>query len=121
LGASPTPTLSVVAVLLLYYVVVVFLLTYYAVAVQLKTGGTAGDSIPDSWCVDSTGASKSYTWTVGQTIANSNILVSRLNITGNDTYFLYIAAEKIILSNGDSIQAQVSANTVTSTVSYTSI
>ena len=57
----------------------------------------------------------------GQTIANSNILVSSLNITGNDTYFLYIAAEKIILSNGDSIQAQVSANTVTSTVSYTSI
>ena len=57
----------------------------------------------------------------GQTIANSNILVSSLNITGNDTYFLYIAAEKIILSNGDSIQAQVSSNTVTSTVSYTSI
>jgi hypothetical protein len=57
----------------------------------------------------------------GQTIANSNILVSSLNITGNDTYFLYIAAEKIILANGDSIQAQVSANTVTSTVSYTSI
>jgi hypothetical protein len=57
----------------------------------------------------------------GQTIANSNILVSSLNITGNDTYFLYIAAEKIILANGDSIQAQVSSNTVTSTVSYTSI
>jgi hypothetical protein len=57
----------------------------------------------------------------GETIANSNILVSSLNITGNDTYFLYIAAEKIILANGDSIQAQVSANTVTSTVSYTSI
>lgn len=43
----------------------------WAVAVQLKTGGTAGDAIPDSWCVDSTGASKSYTWTAGQTIANS--------------------------------------------------
>lgn len=57
----------------------------------------------------------------GETIANSNILVSSLNITGNDTYFLYIAAEKIILANGDSIQAQVSSNTVTSTVSYTSI
>ena len=57
----------------------------------------------------------------GQTIANSNILVSSLNIQANDTYFLYIAAEKIILANGDSIQASVSANTVTSTVSYTSI
>lgn len=43
----------------------------YAVAVQLKTGGTAGDAIPDSWCVDSTGNSKAYTWTAGQTIANS--------------------------------------------------
>lgn len=43
----------------------------YAVAVQLKTGGTAGDTIPDSWCVDSAGASKSYTWATAQTIANS--------------------------------------------------
>ncbi len=43
----------------------------YAVAVQLKTGGTAGDAIPDSWCVDSSGVSKSYTWTAGQTIADS--------------------------------------------------
>jgi hypothetical protein len=57
----------------------------------------------------------------GETIANSNMLVSSLNIQGNDTYFLYIAAEKIILGNGDSVQAIVSANTVTSTVSYTSI
>ena len=57
----------------------------------------------------------------GETIANSNILISNLNITGNDTYFLYIAAEKIILANGDSIQAQTSSNSVTSTVSYTSI
>lgn len=50
----------------------------YAVAVQLKTGGTAGDAIPDSWCVDSTGASQAYTWTAGQTIANSiNVSVCR--------------------------------------------
>ncbi len=57
----------------------------------------------------------------GQTPANSNMLVSSLNIQANDTYFLYIAAEKIILSNGDSVQAIASANTVTSTTSYTSI
>ena len=57
----------------------------------------------------------------GQTVANSNMLVSSLNIQGNDTYFLYIAAEKIILANGDSVQASVSANTVTSTTSYTTI
>lgn len=57
----------------------------------------------------------------GQTTANSNMLISSLNIQANDTYFLYIAAEKIILGNGDSVQAIVSANTVTSTTSYTSI
>jgi prepilin-type N-terminal cleavage/methylation domain-containing protein len=43
----------------------------YAVAVQLKTGGTAGDAIPDSWCVDSAGSSKAYTWLTAETIANS--------------------------------------------------
>ena len=57
----------------------------------------------------------------GDTIANSNMLISNLTIQGNDTYFLYIAAEKIILSNGDSLQAIANANTVTSTTSYTSI
>lgn len=43
----------------------------WAAAVTLKTGGTPADSIPDSWCVDSTGQSKAYTWTGVQTIANS--------------------------------------------------
>ena len=57
----------------------------------------------------------------GQTVANSNMLVSSLNFQGQDTYFLYIAAEKLILGNGDSVQANVSANTVTSTTSYTTI
>ena len=57
----------------------------------------------------------------GDTPANSNMLISNLTIQGNDTYFLYIAAEKIILGNGDSIQAIANANTVTSTTSYTSI
>ena len=43
----------------------------WAVAVALKTGGTAADAVADTWCVDSTGQSKSYTWTAGQAIANS--------------------------------------------------
>ncbi len=43
----------------------------WAVAVQLKTGGTAADTTPDSWCVDSLGASKSYNWATSETIANS--------------------------------------------------
>jgi prepilin-type N-terminal cleavage/methylation domain-containing protein len=43
----------------------------WAVAIQLKTGGTANDAIADSWCADNTGMSKSYIWTTGQTIADS--------------------------------------------------
>jgi prepilin-type N-terminal cleavage/methylation domain-containing protein len=45
--------------------------TAWAMAAQLKTGGTAGDTTVDSYCVDSTGAAKVYTYTAGQTIANA--------------------------------------------------
>lgn len=37
----------------------------WAVAAQLKTGGTAGDTTPDSFCVDSTGQGKTYTYAGG--------------------------------------------------------
>jgi hypothetical protein len=57
----------------------------------------------------------------GETIANSNMLISNITLTGNDTYFLYTAAEKLILGNGDSIQVISNANSITSTTSYTSI
>lgn len=43
--------------------------TKWAAAVQLKTGGTAADAIPDSWCVDNTGQGKSYTYAAAETIA----------------------------------------------------
>lgn len=43
----------------------------WAAVVTLKTGGTANDAIPDTWCVDSTGASKTDTWATGETIADS--------------------------------------------------
>lgn len=43
----------------------------WAIAVGLKTGGTTADTIPDSWCVDSTGASKQYAWLAAQTLTNS--------------------------------------------------
>ncbi len=45
--------------------------TAWVVAVQLKTGGTAGDTIPDSFCVDSTGQGKTYTYAAAETIANA--------------------------------------------------
>ena len=45
----------------------------WAVAAQLDTsdGVSPAGPLPDSWCVDSSGGSKAYTWTAGQTIANS--------------------------------------------------
>lgn len=43
----------------------------YVIIIQLKTGGTAGDSIPDTLCVDSIGNSKSFTYATGQTIDNA--------------------------------------------------
>lgn len=43
----------------------------WAIAATLKTGGTAGDTTVDSFCVDSTGNSKSLTWSTGQTIAEA--------------------------------------------------
>jgi len=47
----------------------------WAVAVTLRSsdGATSGSSntLPDSWCVDSGGASKSYAWASGESIVNS--------------------------------------------------
>ena len=45
--------------------------TTWAMAATLKTGGTAGDSTADSYCVDSTGNSKSIVWTGVQTIGDA--------------------------------------------------
>ena len=47
----------------------------WAIAVKLKSsdGATSGSSntLPDSWCVDSGGAGKSYAWASGETIADA--------------------------------------------------
>jgi prepilin-type N-terminal cleavage/methylation domain-containing protein len=43
----------------------------WAMAAQLKTSVSATDALVDSYCIDSTGASKSYVYTTGQTIANA--------------------------------------------------
>jgi hypothetical protein len=56
------------------------------------------------------------------TADTTNIVYSNLQLTANDTYQLYLGGEKLLLSNGDTIQ--VSANTatsVTAVTSYTSI
>ena len=58
----------------------------------------------------------------GDTAANTNIVLSGLEILTQDTYQFYAASEKLLLSNGDSIHADASANSaVTVITSYTSI
>ena len=50
----------------------------------------------------------------------TNRIIKELSIDGSDTYIL--SAEKIVLSNGDTIQAKASAATsIYATVSYVSI
>jgi len=56
----------------------------------------------------------------------TNLHLIGLEITASgantgDTYQLYSGGEKLLLGNGDSIQASSSANTVTAITSYTSI
>lgn len=56
----------------------------------------------------------------GDTAGNTNIVYSNYSITSYNT--LIINTEKFILGNGDSVYANVSANTsVTATVSYIGI
>jgi len=58
----------------------------------------------------------------GNTAGNLNLVLSQIEIATLDTYQLYAAGEKLLLSNGDSIQANANANNSISTVtSYTTI
>ena len=63
----------------------------------------------------------------GSTAGNLNIVITQLELTasGNgtgDTYQLYAGGEKLLLSNGDSIQVNASANnSITTVTSYTTI
>lgn len=58
----------------------------------------------------------------GNVAGNLNLAVSELDITTKDTYQFYAASEKLLLSNGDAIAVDASAdNAITAVVSYTSI
>lgn len=52
----------------------------------------------------------------GGTASNVNIVLSAIGLTANDTYQLYAGSEKLVLSNGDSIQVDASANNSVATV-----
>lgn len=58
----------------------------------------------------------------GNTAANTNIVLTSIEILSQDTYQLYAASEKLLLSNGDAIWVDASANSAVATVtSYTSV
>jgi len=62
----------------------------------------------------------------GGTADVTNLHLIGLEITANgantgDTYQVYAGGEKLLLGDGDTIQASSSANTVTAITSYTSI
>jgi hypothetical protein len=62
-----------------------------------------------------------YVVPAGDTAGNTNIVLSELDITTKDTYQFYAGGEKLLLSNGDALVANVSANAaVTTVVSYLS-
>jgi hypothetical protein len=58
----------------------------------------------------------------GGTANSINTILASIQINTLDTYQLYAGGEKLLLSNGDTVQVDASANTAISAVtSYTSI
>lgn len=63
-----------------------------------------------------------YTVPSGETAGNLNAILSNIEIAAGDTYQLYAGGEKLLLSNGDSIQADANAdNVLNSVASFTGI
>ena len=63
-----------------------------------------------------------YVVRAASTPSQNNIVMSTLPLQSGDTYQLYQAAEKLLLSTGDAIYATCSnATSVTAVVSYTNI
>jgi len=99
--------------------------------------GNVGSSVGNAYV---SSGNTAITWlsfcnhTAGNVIANvyvvpsgasagvSNQILANLLITAGDTYQIYSAAEKILLGNGDSVQANANiANAINSVTSYTSV
>jgi hypothetical protein len=58
----------------------------------------------------------------GSSANTQNLILTNIEITGNDTYQLYAASEKLLLNNNDSIQAVAnSTSNLNAVVSYTTI
>jgi len=58
----------------------------------------------------------------GDSASNENIIIKNLVITEGDTHQLYAASEKILLSDGDEVQAfSNNATSINAVIGYTSI
>lgn len=58
----------------------------------------------------------------GDTAGNTNVTLLQIEIATLDTYQLYAGNEKLLLGNGDSIQANTNAaSSITAVCSYTSV
>ena len=56
----------------------------------------------------------------GDTAGNTNVMLLQIEIASLDTYQLYAGGEKLLLSNGDSVQANSNAaSSITTVCSYT--
>ena len=76
-----------------------------------------------SICNHSAGNVVAYVVPSGDSAANVNLVLSSLLITAGDTYQFYAGGEKLLMSNGDSVQADanVGLGNVSVVTSYTSI
>ena len=96
--------------------------TTAASAVYTSTGNTAITFA--SLCNYSTGNITANVYVVpsGNAVGNLNVIIKNLEITPGDTYQLYAGGEKLLLSNGDTLQANANVNnSVTTVVSFTTI
>ena len=97
------------------------LLTTSGNTVYLSTGNTVVTWV--SLCNYSSSNVNANVFVVpnGGTPTTTNIIAANVEIGAGDTFQLYMGNEKLVLSNGDTIQANVASNTaISTTVSYTS-
>lgn len=72
---------------------------------------TAGNVVANVFVVPNSGSA-----------GNLNCILSEIEIAAGDTYQLYTANEKLLLSNGDTVQANAASDNALNTVcSYTSV
>jgi hypothetical protein len=62
-----------------------------------------------------------FTVPSGNTADTTNQIAYSLLLQSGDTYQIYSGNEKLLLSNGDFVKVNATANTVTSVTSYTSV